>query len=129
MQVSSLIQLDVDHPHNRAVMTLPPGVSGGRLARDMERLLSDDPTLASRDWAFDLTANHEGSDNAQVDAVVAVYLGCPRTPGRKYTCVVTHDLYFALWAVSLDLRFGDRTHKTFAALASAICFLESAERP
>jgi hypothetical protein len=129
MQVSSLIQLDVDHQRHRAIMTLPPGVSGVRLASDMARLLSDDPVLASLDWIIDPTNNHEGSTNADAEGVVAAYLRCARRPGRKYTCVITHDLYFALWAVSLDLRFGDRTHKTFAAFTSAIRFLDSAERP
>lgn len=125
---SSLIQLQVDVPRRRAIMTMPSNASGGRIARAMGRLLSEDAALASCDWVVDLTDNHEGATNADVDDLVAAYLDCPRTPGRKYTCVVFRDPYFALWAPALDLRFQDRTHRSFMTLAAAIGFLDSAAR-
>jgi hypothetical protein len=126
--MSSLIQLEVDVPRRRAIMTMPPRASGGRITRALARLLSDDPALASWDWVIDLTANHEGATNADVDELLAAYLNCARTPGGKYTCVVLNDPYYFLWALALDQRFEDRTHKSFTTLTSATRFLDSAER-
>lgn len=126
---SSLIQLEVDVPRRRAVMTMPPGASGGAIARALARLLSDDPALASFDWLLDLTANTEGATNADIADLLAAYLNCERTPGRKYTCIVLHDPYFALWGLALDERYEDRIHKSFTTLASATRFLNSAARP
>jgi len=125
---SPRIQLELDVQRRRALMTMPAGLSSARLARATAGLLADDPTLATLDWIVDQTANHEGCANTDADIVLDAYLRCPRPPGRRYTCVITHDLYFSLWAVSLDLRFGDRTHKAFAQLTSATQFLEIADR-
>jgi len=75
-----------------------------------------------------VTDNDEGASNEDVERLADCYQHCVSGPGRKFTCVVTWDPYFNLWAPALDLRFKDRTHKSFRQLSSAVLFLDAAER-
>ena len=59
---------------------------------------------------------------------MAAYLGCRRTGERKYTCIMTEDRYFHLWAAALDLKSGDHLHKAFATRLPSLQFLETADR-
>jgi len=128
MQLASTIRSEFDDQRRRAIITLPAGLSGARSACAMAALLSDRPALASYDWIVDVTANDEGASNDDVESLASCYQHCVREPGLKFTCVITRDPYFSLWAPALDLRFKDRIHKPFLLLNSAVRLLD-AERP
>jgi hypothetical protein len=126
MPTASEIHVDVDSPRHRAIITVPPHLSGARVARALAAQLAKDVQLASLDWVVDLTANGEGATNADTEELARTYLGCPRDSRVKFTCVVISDPYFDLWAPAIDLQFSDRQHRAFPTVASAIRFLDAA---
>jgi hypothetical protein len=125
MSLASMIHLEFDDQRRRAIIGVPAGLSCARSACAVAGLLSTTSALGSYDWIVDVTANDEGASNDDLEDLADFYQHCVREPGLKFTCVITRDPYFSLWAPALDLRFTDRVHKSFLQLSSAVRFLEA----
>lgn len=103
-----------------ALFTVAAHATGRRVAQAIAATLVANPRLASRHLVYDLRDNEEGATDADVDLVARAYAPIPRSDALKFTCFITHDTYFHLWAASMDEKYTDRRHLVFDDLATAL---------
>lgn len=117
---SSPIAVTHDVAPGVALITLAADATGQRVAQAIAACLVADPRLASLHLVYDLRDNREGATDADVDRVARAYAPIPRSDALKFTCFITHDAHFHLWAASMDEKYTDRSHLVFDDLTEAL---------
>lgn len=108
----------------RVVIHTEDDVDGLRLSGAVATLFRSQPQTANYDHIYDLSGFNGDAQNSDIDRIVQAYNACPRETGLKYTCFVTLDQNFPLWARTMDEMFGDRRHLVFHAFEAAEQFLD-----
>jgi hypothetical protein len=116
----------IEDDKQRIVVTAEPGFSGRVLAEAVKRMFDEKPQTAGYDFILDLRATEMGATMEDYAIVAQSYAATPRPEGRRFTCYVTLDQNYPLWAAALQHLFPDRQQKFFVTPQSAVRFLDEA---
>jgi len=116
--------ISIDETKHRVVVTAERGFSGRVLAEAVKRMLEEAPQTAAFDFVLDLRDTEMGATMADYELVAQAYASAPRPEGQRFTCYVTTDQNYPLWAAALKPLFPDRESKFFLTPQSAVRFLD-----
>jgi hypothetical protein len=122
------MSVQIDDEARRIVIAARPGFSGRVMAEAVAKMFREQPQTASYDFVLDLRETETGATLDDYRIAAAAYAQAPRAAEPKYTCFVTVDPHYPLWAASMQHLFPDREHKVFVTRESAQKFLDEQRR-
>jgi hypothetical protein len=122
-----LVMSKVDHSRRCVCVKLGERADFQHMVADFRALIRREPVIGTYDYICDLTEFHGDAFVSDVKEISDEY--APHTTrDLTYTCFVTADAAFHLWAKWMDEVFGGRKHLVFASTEECWAFL-ARERP
>lgn len=118
------MSVSIEDAARRVVIAARPGFSGRVMAEAIAKMFAEQPHTAAYDFVLDLRETETGATVEDYQIAAAAYARAPRDPQRKFTCFVTVDPHYPLWAASMQHLFPDREHRVFVTRESALKFLD-----